>query len=146
MSETLKEIRKKDRNFISEMRDCTLYKTSGDYPKIYAPKYTVRRGLPWPKNLANGNYPYVIMEDGEVRIPQQPTDGGFVHHPELAGDRDVVAAGVIKICRGVVVYLSNESGHYCPDEDSVYPALRALHHWEVPVDPERIVDTSWVCH
>lgn len=145
MPETLREIREKDKKFVSEMRGARLYHSTGDYPKIDAPKYTVRRGLPWPKNLSNGNYPYVVMGDGEIRIPQKPTNGGFVHHPELAGDRDVVAAGVIKVQRGIVTYLSNESGHYCPDEDSVYSALKAFHHWEVPLDSERMIDTSWVC-
>lgn len=67
------------------MRGTRLYHSNNDYPKIDAPKYTVRRGLPWPRNLLNGNYPYVVMGD-------------------------------------IVTYLSNESGHYCPDEDSVYTA------------------------
>ena len=51
---------------------------------------------------------------------------GVTHHSSLVAGGPVVAAGEMVVARGQVISVSNESGHYHPDPDSVLVTLEVL--------------------
>jgi hypothetical protein len=69
-----------------------------------------------------GTFNYVVTEEGELiigKIDQASVGGG---HIDLAGGRDVLAAGEVKMVRGEVHYVDNSSGHYLPTGDGARQA------------------------
>lgn len=65
---------------------------------------------------------YVVLENGSLRlgrIAARQVGGG---HIDLAGGRNVLAAGEVKIVRGQIVYIDNASGHYLPHGSSAQRA------------------------
>ena len=57
--------------------------------------------------------------------------------------QDVIAAGLIKINHGIVLTVSNESGHYNPDSDSIDYAIAAFRLWDIPMDDNLVRDDRW---
>lgn len=115
------------------------------YPTTGERKWIIRKGQPWPCHLTDGKYLYVVMPDGEIRITENPRPISKMHHPELAKGKEVIAAGIIITEDKKVTFISNESGHYCPDADSVNFALLAFDYWRIPRVQNITVDSSWVC-
>ncbi len=99
-----------------------IYENQLLYPITGERKWVVRKGQPWPRCLADGNYLYVVVPDGEIRFSELPRPQSNIHHPELVKGKQVIAAGIFKMFDGKIIMINNESGHYMPDMDSVYLA------------------------
>jgi hypothetical protein len=71
--------------------------------------------------------------------------GAQFNHSTLAAGRDVICAGEIKIEKGLIKYISNESGHYKPTSAQLANAILVLsEEYLLPVfdSLEEIVDVS----
>lgn len=139
--------RKKEyRDLVGILSAAPLYNNRMPYPETLEKKWVIGNGRVWPARVIdNGLYPYVVLPNAEVRIGALPRPQGKIHHPELVGNRDVIAAGMLRITDGQVAYISNESGHYCPGGDCVNYALMALRHFRVPLVDDVKLDTTWDC-
>jgi len=123
------------------------YSSEGAYPLTHEKKWVIRKGQPWPgRAITDGTYVYcVVPQDNdiaEVRMSMLPRPESNIHHPELAKDMDVLAAGLMEVHEGVVVCVSNESGHYRPEPVSIGIAIAVFQYWEIPVS-EDIKHEGW---
>ena len=119
------------------------YSNQLPYDPTGEPKWVIRKGQPWPVNIADGTYPYVVLQDGELRVGAIPRPRGKIHHPELVRGEDVIAAGMICVNDRRVLRVSNESGHYRPNIECINYALIALRFWQIPLARRLIVDPVW---
>lgn len=83
-------------------------------------------GRYWLKSLKgisitpSGQYDFVTMPDGFIRVARQNSNFDLSTHLGLSGGRDVVFAGAIRFAnntgpkRGTIVHWRNDSGHYQP--------------------------------
>lgn len=106
-------------------------------------RWVVGRGRPWPKLCCDGTYPYVLLPDGELRFSEKPWPLARIRHPELCGGEEVIGAGIFKLKQGKIVSVSNESGHYSPDSDSLYYVKMAFGFWGAALADELVADGSW---
>lgn len=119
------------------------YRNKFDYPLTGEGKFEVRKGMPWPTGLEDGLYAYVLMlprkdaPEGALCIAMHPRPRGNIHHPELTHrkgikePKEVIAAGMMRIINDEVHYLDNESGHYCPGQDSLIFIKKVLEYWGI---------------
>ncbi len=95
-------------------------------------KYVIRHGSPWPNNhLRDGNYLYVVMPDGEVRISRDPRECQIISHPALALGKPVVMAGEMHVEGKKITGINNKSGHYEPEPLSLFIAEAAFKFWGI---------------
>lgn len=66
---------------------------------------------------------YVMSQEGHLHVSSHSV--GNRHHSSLLAGRDVAGAGELKVTDGKLTWLSNKSGHYCPD---ALQLLQTLHH------------------
>lgn len=104
-------------------------------------RWIIRKGMPWPKTLKDGMYPYCVLEDGEVRFSERPRPESNIHHPELVNNKDVLAAGMFRINDKKITYIDNQSGHYAPEADSINYAIMAMQHWGIPLENLQVNNT-----
>jgi hypothetical protein len=118
--------------------------SEGDYPVTGDEIRVVCKGRNWPPVMRDGTYPYVVLPDGEVRFSRFPRPECSIHHPELCREQEVVGAGMFRVCEGEIVKISNESGHYRPDVDSLVYTKKAFGHWGAPLAENAQFDGNWV--
>lgn len=115
-----------------------------NYPPSNERRVIVSRGRPWPKRLPDGQYVYVVLPNtGEVRFSETPRPESKIHHPALCNGGDVIGAGLFMLHKTIVAELSNESGHYAPDSDSMYYVKLAFVFWGIPLSNQLNIDTRW---
>ena len=119
------------------------YYPSGEYPLRGENIWVVGEGRPWPQCVSDGEYPYIVCDQGEIRFSELAIPNTEMHHPEMCGNEPVVAAGIFKLNEGQVVCLSNESGHYRPEDDSLFYAKQAFQFWNVPLSEDLEIDNRW---
>jgi hypothetical protein len=68
---------------------------------------------------------FVMNSKGEIFASKQQAIGQF-HHSSLAGGEDVAAAGEISVSNGIIVDISNASGHYRPSNFQTMQAVDSL--------------------
>lgn len=114
---------------------------------VYEPtdekRWVVGRGRPWPKLCCDGTYPYVLLPDGELRFTDKPWPEAKMRHPELCRGGEVIGAGIFVMKNSEVVSISNESGHYAPNMDSLYYVKTAFRFWEAPLAENLVTDGRW---
>ena len=72
-------------------------------------------------------YIYVLSEDGKLLCcTSKDDDGRVLHHSSLVAGAPVAAAGQLTACRGRLLVLSNESGHYAPPPSSLHTMVHVL--------------------
>lgn len=130
-------------DFRNTMSAAPVYENRTDYQVTGEKKFTVRRGMPWPRKLANGTYAYCVTPEGEVRFSTKPRPDSDISHPELVKGKGVIAAGMLCIAGNQVTEISCESGHYMPGADSIFYAIVALRHWGAPLDESMKQDSRW---
>lgn len=59
-------------------------------------------------------YNYVMLSDGRIFADIFMAEIPKLHHSALARGKPVSAAGEMRVCDGVLNWLSNKSGHYMP--------------------------------
>lgn len=137
---------RKLKELVSFLQIAPVYPNQMPYKQTGEKKWTVFKGCPWPQRvLSDGIYPYAVLPSAELRIAELPRPFGKISHPELVGGRDVIAAGMLILKGGSITMVSNESGHYCPDADSLTFTLRVLRHWGVPLLEPVKIDGKWIC-
>ncbi|MDP3998595.1 MAG: hypothetical protein Q8P89_03185 [bacterium] len=144
------ENKERAKTFRDLLSPASRYLNRVDYPITGENKWVVRRGFEWPGNLIKaGLYAYVLMPDGELRIAANSRPQGKIHHPELThskgikNPKEVIGAGMMKIEEGQVTCISNESGHYCPDVDSLFYVQTALEFWGIPLKNPLQKEDKW---
>ena len=136
--------KREETQFLHELSCASVHQTEGDYEKTGGRRWVIRKGRSWPaKVIENGTYPYVVMPNGEIRLSEYPTSRSSMHHPELCRDREVIGAGMLTVREKQIVDLSNESGHYTTDANSMYFVRKAFEHWNLPLSEDIKVDTKW---
>jgi hypothetical protein len=107
-----------------------------DFPDVGGKVWSIRNNQPWPRRtLKAGDYLYVLMPDGELRIPQLPHTTLDMHHPELARRKPVIGAGVLGWSGTDITCIDNKSGCYTPDTWSIWTVICALKFYSVPLNP-----------
>ncbi len=106
-------------------------------------RWVVGQGRPWPKLCCDGTYPYVLLPDGELRFSDKPWPDSKMRHPELCRGEEVIWAGIFIMKDGKVISISNESGHYAPNSDSLYFVRMAFKFWEAPLSESLVTDGRW---
>jgi hypothetical protein len=130
----------------STLRPATVYKNTMPTLSTSEGKWVIRRGQPWPgQELKEGTFPYAVLPDAEVRIAKLPRPLGQIDHSELVNGQDVIAAGMLKFHEGKIAYISNESGHYCPDSDCPSIAKMVFNFWGLPMIEDVVLDGSFSC-
>jgi hypothetical protein len=74
---------------------------------------------------AEGRAIFVMDENGDFYASKFQQVGRF-HHSSLAGGEPVAAAGEMKVEQGVLILISNKSGHYRPGPTFMEQALDSL--------------------
>ena len=70
---------------------------------------------------------YVVTEDGELVVGRRDNSQVGGGHIDLAGGKNVLAAGTLKVVNGVIRYIDNDSGHYQPSSYTArLSAIRAF--------------------
>lgn len=69
---------------------------------------------------------FVVSQEGHFHVSSHSV--GHRHHSSLLGGAAVAGAGELKVQQGKIRWLSNKSGHYCPD---IYQFLQTLHSLHV---------------
>ena len=139
MVETLS--RKQVTEFQNSMSYGRQYELVTDFPNVGGAIWSVRKGQHWPERILHpGNYLYVLLPDGEIRIPHLPHTSLDMHHPELAKRNPVIGAGVLGWNSGNVTFIDNKSGCYTPDAFSLAYVKQALQFWGVPLSNNLILD------
>lgn len=102
-------------------------------PTAINPKENIRDGIitNHEGKPMNGNYTYVVKEDGELVIAKRNgrgREGKATPHPTLIGDKDpkVKIAGMVTFQDGKIVKYDNESGHFKPNVKSMPEADKAF--------------------
>lgn len=114
-----------------------------DYSQTGERRFVIRKGQPWPKTLLDGTYPYCVLPTGEVRISENPRPRSNISHSELVAEKDVIGAGMLQLKDGKIIYVSNESGHYSPDVDSINFTLTVFRYWRIPLADNLKSDSRW---
>lgn len=139
-----KDRRARRREFLGVIGIARTYQNLFPWESTNERRWVLRIGQPWPQIVDDGIYPYAVLPDGEFRMGSVPRGkGGLISHPELVGGREVIAAGMLRILRREIVCLSNESGHYAPDEDTTVFAKEALRYWGAPMALNCDSDEKW---
>ncbi|KTD41212.1 hypothetical protein [Legionella parisiensis] len=74
--------------------------------------------------LLNGLFLYVVLSNEQIIYVE---DNGKFFHSALANGKKVLAAGKLELEEGVLIKISNESGHYMPtDEEMRYMLSKFL--------------------
>ena len=76
---------------------------------------------------------FVMDENGDFYASKFQQVGRF-HHSSLAGGEPVAAAGEMKVEHGVLILLSNKSGHYRPGRTFTEQALDSLSRKGISTD------------
>lgn len=128
--------------FLHSLSYAPLYELIRDYPDVYNARiYVVKKGQPWPDRiLKKGDYLYVLLSNGELRIPLLPHTELDMHHPQLAKRLPVIRAGVFGWSGKEVLYIDNKSGCYAPDSDSLYYVVEAFKFYGVPLSKNLKID------
>jgi len=77
---------------------------------------------------------YVMNARGELFISKFHSVDERFFHSSLAGGEEVAAAGMIRIVRGKIVFVSNSSGHYQPSYHSFAQVLYVLEAQGIRID------------
>lgn len=75
---------------------------------------------------------YVMSIEGNFHVSSHAV--GLRHHSSLLGGQVTAGAGELKVDRGTITWLSNKSGHYCPDMLQLLQVLDALQRAQVPLN------------
>ncbi len=86
-----------------------------------------------------GNGLDLFVMDGDGNIYASPPQNGFAHSTYLAG-APAAAAGKIKVSKGVLTYVDNNSGHYLPPIEMIYQFLHHLLDLKVDTSKVRIFE------
>lgn len=141
---TKKNPRLQYREFQTFLGTATVYESDDTpYEKALVSKFDIKKGSPWPKRIPDGTYPYIITQEGIVRIPTLPREKIFVHHPQLANNGGVIAAGVLTVRDKKVVQFDNKSGHYRPGIDSLTYAQYVFKFLSIPTSEVARVQNHW---
>jgi hypothetical protein len=70
----------------------------------------------------NGQFNYVVREDGVVIIGKKDNLQAGGGHIDLVSGRPVLAAGEVKVVNGELKFIDNSSGHYLPSGSSAQMA------------------------
>lgn len=68
-------------------------------------------------------------QDGDlytIEVFDAARDAGYYHHSSLLAGEEVMCAGTIKIIRGKLIFISNDSGHYQPGLDELLDVCIAI--------------------
>jgi len=134
----------KHQEFLNTLSYARTFENTMPYPTSSERRILVAKGRPWPKKLDDGKYVYVLMPNhGEIRFSELPRPKSVIHHPELANGYEVIGAGLFTIANTIVTELSNESGHYMPDAESMYYVKLAFFFWGAPLGSNLNIDTRW---
>lgn len=132
------------KEFLSILRGAPVYLNKNHFDKTGDGKRVIRKGQNWyPEAIKDGTYAYCVLPDGEVRLSESPRPQSSISHPELVGNKAVIAAGMLEVKEGSIQCIDNQSGHYEPDGDSINFALIAFRYWNIPLSSELRIDTRW---
>jgi hypothetical protein len=67
---------------------------------------------------------FVMDADGNIYAGQHRV--GLFHHSSFLAGRDVAAAGELKVAAGKLEVMSSKSGHYTPDADQTWQAVKQM--------------------
>lgn len=73
---------------------------------------------------------YVMSKEGHIHVSSHAV--GFRHHSSMLAGENVAGAGELQVNNGVLVWLSNKSGHYRPDLNMLLEVLHELQSSRVP--------------
>lgn len=136
--------KKRFKTFIQTLGGIGCFDNLLGYEETCEKKWVIRKGMPWPiKVLEEGNYPFCILDNGEIYLSRRPRPYANINHPELVKGKPVVTAGILRWKDGAVDFVSNESGHYCPTVENLDGILLALRYWGVPIS-DKVVRSEWL--
>lgn len=103
--------------------------------------WVMRPGQRWPEDqIADGYYPFILFENefrmSRQRVEEPSSERRQNLHSFLAEGQDVIAAGMVGIKDGKVMYISNRSGHYKPEPTSLLHVSYALYQLRAPMAEE----------
>jgi hypothetical protein len=75
---------------------------------------------------------YVMSREGNLHVSSHSV--GHRHHSSLLAGGAVSGAGELKVNKGQLVWISNKSGHYCPDVFHLLQTLHSLYVQRVPLN------------
>lgn len=75
---------------------------------------------------------YVMSREGNLHVSSHSV--GHRHHSSLLAGGAVSGAGELKVSKGRLVWISNKSGHYCPDVFHLLQILHSLYMQRVPLN------------
>lgn len=75
---------------------------------------------------------YVMSREGNLHVSSHSV--GHRHHSSLLAGGAVSGAGELKVTNGRLAWISNKSGHYCPDVFHLLQTLHSLYMQRVPLN------------